>query len=101
MLATGPYPPKLKRRVSGGYGHLANDQTAGLVGTLKGTRLGRLWLGHLSRTNNTPSRALESVASCAGRIEVGVIPHGTPSRIDVGAAAYQLSLPFGPSTYDG
>ena len=70
MLAFGPYPTHLRHRVSGGLGHLSNTQTAELAQKLVGSRLGRLYLGHLSRSNNTPERALEVVASAARRMIV-------------------------------
>ena len=67
MLEDGPYPPRLKQRIRGGFGHLANEQTAEIAARLVGTRIGALYLGHLSRANNSPARALEVVrARCAG-----------------------------------
>ncbi len=95
LLAWGPYPERLKRRLSGGLGHLSNRRCAELAAQLVGSRLGRLWLGHLSSTNNTPERAFETVAEQARRIEVGVLPHGTPLRLDVRRVRpVQLGLPF-------
>jgi phosphoribosyl 1,2-cyclic phosphodiesterase len=98
MLADGPYPPHLKQRIRGGFGHLANEQTADLAARLVGTRLGALYLGHLSRANNTPARALEVVVPrCAG-LAVRVVDHGVSRVIDVvkGSRAYsrgeQLAL---------
>lgn len=95
MLATGPYPLHLKRRVAGNFGHLSNEQTAELASRLQGTRLGRLWLCHLSRTNNTPERALAVVGERAGTIAVAAIPHGSSHALDVARARpVQLALPF-------
>lgn len=95
MLAYGPYPPRLRHRVGGGLGHLSNTQTAELASKLVGTRLGRIYLGHLSRSNNTPERALETVASAAPRMNVEVLPHGSLSALDIRRSkAFQLALPF-------
>ena len=95
MLAFGPYPMRLRQRVGGGLGHLSNTQTAELAQKLVGSRLGRLYLGHLSRSNNTPERALETVASAAPRIAVSVLPHGSICALDVRRSrAFQLALPF-------
>ena len=95
MLAWGPYPERLKRRVSGGLGHLSNVQTADLAARLSGSRLTRMWLGHLSRANNTPERALEVVASAARTIDVAVLPHGAVCELDVRRTRpAQLALPF-------
>ena len=95
MLAFSDYPDVVKRRVGGGFGHLSNGQTAELAARLVGSRLTRLWLGHLSRSNNTPSRALEVVATRARRIDVDVLPSASPVALDVrGSRPYQLGLPF-------
>lgn len=97
LLETGPYPPSLRRRVAGPLGHLANDQAAELARSLEGTRVGRVVLVHLSRTNNEPARALDTVASRAHRLPVEALPHGLPRAFEVQAgnwsvAAEQLSL---------
>ena len=95
MLAGGPYPEKLKRRVGGDFGHLANHQTAELAARLSGTRVHRLLLGHLSRSNNTPERALAAVkARCRG-LDVAVIEHGVPYAFSVRSMRpTQLMLPL-------
>lgn len=85
MLWDGKYPEHLKHRVSGGLGHLSNGQTAALAARLVGSRLRRLWLGHLSRTNNTAERALATVAPAARGIDVAVLDHGTPVMFDLEA----------------
>jgi len=99
LLETGPYPLRLKRRVAGPLGHLANEQAAELAASLQDTRVGRVVLAHLSRTNNTPERALEVVASRARRLTIEALPHGEPRRFDVApgpwsAAAEQLAFGF-------
>lgn len=60
-LLAGPYPRHLKRRISGGTGHLANLDAAGLIAGGLGGRPQTFWLAHLSCTNNTPERALVEV----------------------------------------
>jgi phosphoribosyl 1,2-cyclic phosphodiesterase len=99
MLETGPYPTSLKRRVGGPLGHLANEQAADLARSLVDTRVQSLVLVHVSRSNNSPDRALEAVASRVRRLHVEVLPQGEPRRFDVvgGAGlrgAEQLSLGF-------
>jgi phosphoribosyl 1,2-cyclic phosphodiesterase len=103
MLAVGSYPPHLQRRVGGGLGHLSNHQTAELALKLTGSRLGHLFLGHLSRSNNTPERALSTVASAAPRLGVTVLPHGAVSALDVrrSSSSFQLALPFDTAAADG
>jgi phosphoribosyl 1,2-cyclic phosphodiesterase len=102
LLEAGPYPPRLKLRVAGPIGHLANEQTAEVARSLENTRVARLVLVHLSRTNNAPSRALDVVSSRAHRLRVEALPHGEPCRFDIAsgglgrefAAAEQLALGF-------
>lgn len=62
LLAKGPYPPTLKRRVGGSRGHLSNAQAAGLLATIDCTRLQHLVLTHISETNNTPEHARSAAA---------------------------------------
>jgi len=95
LLAFGPYPTHLRARVAGGLGHLSNPQAAELAARLVGSRLGRLYLGHLSRSNNTPERALETVAAAARRIDVQVLPEGAVATLDIRRSrSFQLGLPF-------
>ena len=61
MLRNGPYPPALKRRIASEYGHLSNDDAAELAVFLCSNGTESLILGHLSRHNNTPRKALETV----------------------------------------
>ena len=96
MLAFSEYPDVVKRRVGGGLGHLSNEQTAELAARLVGSRLARMWLGHLSRSNNTSARALETVGERARRIDVEVVPDSAPVALDVRQTRpHQLGLRFG------
>ncbi|WP_027960233.1 MBL fold metallo-hydrolase [Halomonas halodenitrificans] len=61
MLAEGPYPPRLKRRVGGDWGHLANTQAATLLARLGLDRLQRIACSHLSEHNNRPELVLEAL----------------------------------------
>lgn len=62
MLQDGPYPAALKRRVSGDWGHLSNDQAAGLLSHIDCSRLQHLVAIHLSDKNNLPQRAVAAAA---------------------------------------
>jgi phosphoribosyl 1,2-cyclic phosphodiesterase len=99
LLESGPYPPHLKRRVGGPLGHLANAQAAQLAASLDDTRVSRLVLVHLSQANNTPDRALDTVASKVRRLSVEVLPNGASRIFDVrrkpGSSAEQLAFGFG------
>ncbi len=61
-LIRGPYPHHLKQRILSSTGHLSNDQAANAVlRTWPADGIRWLWLAHLSRTNNTPTLALNSI----------------------------------------
>lgn len=62
MLARGPYPPSLKLRVGGRFGHLSNAQAAALLEEIEVRRLQHLVIAHLSEKNNTLERVQASLA---------------------------------------
>ena len=53
MLASGPYPPSLKQRVGGQWGHLSNQQAAGFLQRIDTQRLQHLVVAHISQKNNS------------------------------------------------
>jgi hypothetical protein len=53
MLADGPYPPALKRRVGGDWGHLSNTQALELLSSVDRERLQALVIAHASEKNNS------------------------------------------------
>jgi phosphoribosyl 1,2-cyclic phosphodiesterase len=63
MLASGPYPPALQRRVGGRLGHLSNDQAVELLEQIDRDRLRHLVAAHLSEKNNRPQRVRETLLS--------------------------------------
>lgn len=70
MLAANPrYPPSLKRRIGGPWGHLSNDAAAGLLAGLDRSRLRRLAAAHLSAHNNTQALARSALAAVLGGTE--------------------------------
>lgn len=66
MLATGPYPPALKRRVGGGYGHLPNHESERLLALIDRSRLQHVVGMHLSERNNHPDLARRALANGLG-----------------------------------
>ena len=59
LLARNPkYPEMLKRRISGQYGHLSNQQAADILKCLGGTSLKQVVGAHLSKANNRPDIVL-------------------------------------------
>jgi phosphoribosyl 1,2-cyclic phosphodiesterase len=64
LLMTGRYPYPLKKRVASDVGHLSNEDCgATVIRAIKEGRVGSVLLGHLSRENNTPELAYETVRS--------------------------------------
>ncbi|MDR0778293.1 MAG: MBL fold metallo-hydrolase [Methanomassiliicoccaceae archaeon] len=65
MLATGPYPYMLKKLVGSEIGHLSNVACAeSLKRTMNEKR--KIFLAHLSKNNNTPDTARETVSEITG-----------------------------------
>lgn len=66
MLAAGEYPPHLKQRVGGPFGHLSNAQAAELLTRMDCSRLQHLVAAHLSEKNNTMQHAVDSLSRALG-----------------------------------
>ncbi|MGE0014927.1 MAG: MBL fold metallo-hydrolase [Candidatus Methanomethylophilaceae archaeon] len=65
MLTDGPYPLSLKRLIGSDIGHLSNVACANAI--MRTRREGRkIFLAHLSKTNNTPDTARDTVARIIG-----------------------------------
>lgn len=83
-LLRGPYPHSLKKRILSPTGHLSNDQAADAVlRTWRSDGVRWLWLSHLSRTNNTPKLALNSMRTHLtvakanlSQVHISVLPPG-------------------------
>jgi phosphoribosyl 1,2-cyclic phosphodiesterase len=63
MLANSTYPPSLRQRIGGAYGHLSNDTSAEILAALDKSRLRTVVGAHLSQENNTPE--LARIALCS------------------------------------
>ena len=61
MLQVGPYPYPLKRRILGDRGHLSNELSGQLLSSILHDNLQAVILGHLSKENNLPELAYETV----------------------------------------
>jgi len=82
MLETGPYSPSLKRLVGSDIGHLSNaDCAAALKRTMNPGR--KIFLAHLSKKNNTPDTARETVSEILGvkRMEIDCLEFKGDTRI--------------------
>lgn len=61
MLQVGPYPYQLKQRILSERGHLSNETAGRLLSDVACDRLQTIILGHLSKENNLPELAYETV----------------------------------------
>lgn len=61
MLEVGPYPYYLKRRIKSEFGHLSNEDCGNLLCELLGEKRQIVLLGHLSKENNFPELAYQTV----------------------------------------
>ena len=87
MLQVGPYPQKLKARISGKKGHLANKDSGSLAAYLAKNGTKNIMLGHLSNENNSPEIAFSEVAR---ELEFGGMKIGKDVKLSV-APRYDIS----------
>ncbi len=66
MLAQGSYPPALKRRIGGLWGHLDNAAAASLLAQIGRSRLRHVVAAHLSAENNSPALAQAALSMALG-----------------------------------
>lgn len=66
MLQMGPYPYQTKMRILSDYGHMSNETGARLIAGALNDNVKKIYLGHLSKENNMPQLAYETV-----RVEIG------------------------------
>jgi len=95
MLMVGPYPYYLKKRVDGETGHLSNEAAGEAVAYMaeRGTR--RFLLGHLSRENNFPELAWQTVRNALDKCGFAV------SRCSADASCGSVSLQVAPRDSSG
>ncbi len=70
MLHNGRYPYHLKKRISGGHGHLSNRQALELYLAHKPAQLSHLLLAHLSKENNSPELVQALFDAHAGQTKI-------------------------------
>ena len=87
MLDEGKYPFFLKQRIKSNTGHLSNTQTAEFLSENINAKLSQIWLCHLSRENNTPVLAYNTVAEKLRQKDIKtniyVLPRTSPTGIFV------------------
>lgn len=89
LLRMGPYPWFLKQRIASRNGHLENTHSAAFAAALVESGTAQLFLGHLSRENNNPALAEQTVAAALAEhgarrgvdFELDVAPYDCASRL--------------------
>ncbi len=76
MLVTGNYPYYLKERIKSNHGHLGNLQTSAFLAENIGDHLSHICLAHLSKNNNSPEKALQTLKQTFS--EKGIVLNGRP-----------------------
>ena len=76
LLMQSVYPPFLKRRVGGEYGHLSNVAAAEIACTVMHSGFKHLVAAHLSQQNNRPELAQEALATALGCNEDDIVVAG-------------------------
>jgi phosphoribosyl 1,2-cyclic phosphodiesterase len=81
MLHQGRYPYHLKKRISGGHGHLSNREALDLFRAHRPAGMSHLLLSHLSKENNDPALVLDQFTPYANETEVVVASRYQPSEV--------------------
>lgn len=81
MLENGKYPYMLKKRISGDFGHLSNEQALDLFLTHQSESLSNLMLGHLSQENNHPALVQELFSKNSANAKISVASRQQASEI--------------------
>jgi phosphoribosyl 1,2-cyclic phosphodiesterase len=94
MLASGRYPYHLKRRISGGHGHLSNTQALELFIKHKPEFMSHLLLSHLSKDNNNPELVKQLFDEHADGTEIIVASRYQESSVyQIGSMVTALATP--------
>jgi phosphoribosyl 1,2-cyclic phosphodiesterase len=67
LLRNGPYPPFLRDRIAGAFGHLSNRRAGVFARDIATRRLNHLVLAHLSQECNTESVAMSAMRTALGK----------------------------------
>lgn len=86
LLLGGSYPWPTKQRIRSSHGHLSNEQASELLRRGLGPELRHLVLGHLSKENNRPEKALTAASRA-------LVELGAEGRVSVAVAQQDAPLP--------
>lgn len=99
MLRYGRYPEYLKARIATDHGHMQNEDTGAFLKEIVNPNLKYVFLCHLSKDNNTPSKALKAVRTALE--EAGItVGNAAETILDRKADIQLMALPrFDPSRF--
>ena len=89
MLENGKYPYYLKARIKSDNGHLGNHQTSVFLADIINDDLHHICLAHLSKNNNTPEKALQTLQQTfserginfSGRQRISILNRNIPTEM--------------------
>lgn len=89
MLKAGPYPVHLKKRIIANSGHMDNLETGRFLADHFQKHWKHVWLCHLSKDNNTPQKAYNTLKSCLSKeniqlkqdLDSTILRRDTPSEM--------------------
>jgi phosphoribosyl 1,2-cyclic phosphodiesterase len=89
MLLNGKYPYFLKARIQSDHGHLGNLQTSVFLADIINDNLSHICLAHLSKNNNTPEIALQTLQqtftergiNINGNLQISVLKRHIPTEM--------------------
>jgi phosphoribosyl 1,2-cyclic phosphodiesterase len=93
MLVKGRYPQYLKNRISGGKGHISNEEALELFNKHRSPRLRYLFLSHLSKENNCPMLVSDLFREHAMGVEVIVTSRYSESKLCFAGAETEAAKP--------
>jgi phosphoribosyl 1,2-cyclic phosphodiesterase len=86
LMEASPYPPVLRRRITGDRGHLSNQQSARMLELLAGPELHTLVLAHLSKKTNRPELARAAAEETLDRLGLRSVRVLFASQDEIGPA---------------
>ena len=98
-LRAGPYPPSVRERIAGPYGHLSPRAAPPAAATCAHRKLARVVLAHLSQRCNSPRLAADAMRGALSRTsfrgEVLVTTQDMPLAVSLSGDGGQAQLDFG------
>lgn len=73
MLRNSAYPPSVRQRIGGTYGHLSNDESTRILSAMDKTRLKMVIGAHLSKQNNLATLAHDAIVAGLGATQCEIV----------------------------